>query len=137
MSLTIRHRTVVALVLTALVLPLAPRAAGAATDGSAESRFVQLINQERARAGLPALSVQSDLVAVARRHSVRMTDSGDLHHNSSLADEAATGDPEPATAVTAAAAEPATAVNDHAALVLAQLSARDLGMSVAEVLASA
>lgn len=87
MSLPTRHRTLIALLLAALVLPVVPGVAGAATDGGAEARFVQLLNQARARAGLPALSVRSDLVAVARRHSARMADSGDLYHNPSLADE--------------------------------------------------
>lgn len=87
MTLTIRRRTVITLLIAALVLPFAARPAGAAVDGGAESRFVQLINQARAQAGLPALSVRSDLVGVARRHSARMADGDDLHHNPDLADQ--------------------------------------------------
>ena len=37
--------------------------------------------------GLPSLAVADDLVAVARRHSVRMADAADLHHNPDLATE--------------------------------------------------
>lgn len=86
-TLTIRRRTAITLLIAALLLPFAARPAGAAVDGGAESRFVQLINQARAQAGLPALSVRSDLVAVARRHSARMADADDLHHNPGLAGE--------------------------------------------------
>ncbi|MBW3561725.1 MAG: CAP domain-containing protein [Actinobacteria bacterium] len=87
MSITIRHRATIALLLVALLIPLAARPADATVDSGAESRFVQLVNQARARAGLPALSVASDLVSVARRHSVRMADSGDLYHNPNVASE--------------------------------------------------
>lgn len=87
MSITIRHRTIIALLLAALLVPLVARPADAAVDGGAEARFVQLVNQARAHAGLSALTVASDLVTVARRHSARMADSDSLHHNPNLADE--------------------------------------------------
>lgn len=79
--------TVVAL--AALVMTvLAPTAARAA-DAGAEAAFVAAANRERASAGLPALAVADDLVAVARTHSVRMADGGDLHHNPSLTSDVA------------------------------------------------
>jgi hypothetical protein len=86
----IRHRPLTWVVLTvaalvAALLPYAPEAALA--DGGVEAEFVAATNRERAAAGLPALSVASDLVAVARRHSVRMADQSHLHHNPNLAGE--------------------------------------------------
>jgi uncharacterized protein YkwD len=78
-----------ATVVLALLLALVPgiRGAEAAPDAGIESQFVQLINGERAKAGLPALRVAGDLVAVARRHSVRMADQQHLHHNPNLGGE--------------------------------------------------
>ncbi|WP_169786697.1 CAP domain-containing protein [Nitriliruptor alkaliphilus] len=70
----------------ALVLALVPGigAAQAAPDSGVEARFVQLINAERAKAGLPALRVADDLVGVGRRHAVRMAEQDHLHHNPNL-----------------------------------------------------
>jgi uncharacterized protein YkwD len=76
-------------VVLGLVLSLFPgiQHAHAAPDANAEARFVSLINAERANAGLPALKVAGDLTKVARRHSVRMAESGKLHHNANLGSE--------------------------------------------------
>lgn len=70
--------------LVALVLVPVPAPAEAAPDGGLEARFVALINQERADAGLPALRVANDLVAVGRRQAERMAGAADLHHNPDL-----------------------------------------------------
>ena len=75
-----------ALVAALLAVGLAP-AALAGTDTGAESAFLGLLNQRRAEVGLPALTVAPDLVDVARRHSVRMADGQDLHHNPNVTSE--------------------------------------------------
>ncbi len=80
-----RGTAAVAALLALLVTLLVPTAARA--DAGAEASFVQLVNQERAARGLAPLAVADDLVAVARRHSGRMADADDLHHNPSLATE--------------------------------------------------
>ena len=83
------HRDrVLAAVLTVLLLPsllvASSSPAEARTDSSAEVRFVDSINAERARRGLPRLRVESDLRSVARQHSVRMADRNQLYHNPNL-----------------------------------------------------
>lgn len=72
----------IALLATFLVQP-----ATAAVDSSAESQFVSLINAERKNAGLAPLSVASDLVSVARKHSARMASENELYHNPNLGSE--------------------------------------------------
>lgn len=52
-----------------------------------ERTFVSLLNRERTSRGLRALSVQSDLTAVARRHAARMAASNAIFHNTSLASQ--------------------------------------------------
>jgi hypothetical protein len=82
----LRHRpvAVVALLVTALLFALIPSPDVARADGGIEAEFVAAVNRERAAAGLPALSVAGDLTSVARRHSVRMADQSNLHHNPNL-----------------------------------------------------
>lgn len=58
-----------------------------AADPGAEASFVDLLNSERSAAGLPTLAVAADLTDVARRHSARMADQNDLHHNPNLASD--------------------------------------------------
>lgn len=57
-------------------------AAPAASASTTESAFVTKINAVRAAAGLPALSVRSDLVTAARSHSATMARQGVLSHSS-------------------------------------------------------
>lgn len=49
-----------------------------------EAEFARLINEERRRAGLPALLSYWDLVDDARAHSRLMDQTNDLHHNPAL-----------------------------------------------------
>jgi hypothetical protein len=86
-----RPVAVVSTLVLALVLALLPggHGADAAPDAGIEAQFVSLINAERANAGLPALRVASDLVAVGRRHAVRMAAAADLHHNPNLGSDVA------------------------------------------------
>lgn len=81
--LTRRPTLLIALValLTAVVVP---GAQPALANGGTESEFVAKINAERGAAGLPALQVAGDLTSVARRHSTRMADADNLHHNPNL-----------------------------------------------------
>lgn len=71
---------------TALLLA-GPAPADAAIDPDLEAEFVALVNRERAAEGLNALTVATDIVTVARAHSVVMADRYDrditpaLHHN--------------------------------------------------------
>ncbi|HEY8202882.1 MAG TPA: CAP domain-containing protein [Actinomycetota bacterium] len=60
---------------------------GAAWAQADESCFTNKANAERAAAGLPALSVNSQLVDVARRHSQEMAASQTIFHNPGLAGE--------------------------------------------------
>ena len=82
-----RPATVVLAVVMALVVAVLVPATARAADAGAEQAFVAAVNRERAAAGLPALAVAGDLVAVARRHAVRMADAADLHHNPNLTGE--------------------------------------------------
>jgi uncharacterized protein YkwD len=63
----------------------APRAR--ASSSSDEHTFISLLNGERTSRGLRALSVQSDLTAIARRHADRMAASNAIFHNTSLASQ--------------------------------------------------
>jgi uncharacterized protein YkwD len=77
--------SLVVVVLAALVALSLPGATPAArASGDAEASFVAAVNRERGAAGLPALQVAGDLVAVARQHAGRMADSDHLHHNGGL-----------------------------------------------------
>lgn len=71
-------RLVVCAVMTLLAL------AGTATtqqlEPSDERELVQLVNQERARAGLPAFEVDDRLTLLARRHSELMAEKHSLSH---------------------------------------------------------
>jgi uncharacterized protein YkwD len=49
-------------------------------DSQAEQRFVELINRERERAGVPSLKVDERLVKAAREHSARMAQAKTLSH---------------------------------------------------------
>jgi hypothetical protein len=69
-------------VMAVVALPSAP--AEAAIDSTAEARFFDSINAERAQRGLSRLRVARDLTRVARDHSVRMADRNLLHHNPNL-----------------------------------------------------
>ncbi len=83
------------LVVSMIVAGIVTIAAGpaSATTASDESHFVSLINYERTTdtkswscgraGGLNALSVASDLVAVARKHSQQMAAKGTIWHDSS------------------------------------------------------
>jgi len=56
----------------------------AAADAGAESQFVAAINEVRARAGLPALEVNQELVGVARNWADTMVAGNDIWHNPDL-----------------------------------------------------
>jgi len=73
---------VVALLAMTSLAASAVVAAPAASASTAESSFVSRINSARAAAGLPELSVRSDLVTAARRHSATMAGRGALSHSS-------------------------------------------------------
>lgn len=75
------------------VLPPPDEVVSSAPDAQAERRLVELINRERAQAGLPGLAVQLDMQAVADRWSGMMVDRGSrcelasLRHNPDYARE--------------------------------------------------
>jgi hypothetical protein len=64
--------------LLALLLALAAQAQE--YEPAAESWMVGAVNSERAKAGLPALEVDARLTDIARKHSVRMSQEGELSH---------------------------------------------------------
>lgn len=80
-----RKRLATTILLAALALVATAASAGASV--SEESQFVSKINAERSQRGLRTLTVKSDLVEVARRHSREMAAQGDLHHNNNLPNE--------------------------------------------------
>src|SRR4051812_26808736 len=49
-------------------------------EPAAETWMVGAVNSERAKAGLPALEVDPRLTQIARNHSVRMSQEGELSH---------------------------------------------------------
>ena len=73
-SKTIRNGLFVLLLLGAL------HAAGQQFDPPAEQQLVQMLNLERARAGLPSLKVDDRLTQAARAHSVLMAKAKQLSH---------------------------------------------------------
>ncbi len=52
----------------------------AAATPDEEAQFVAALNQVRAGVGLPALTVNTELVALARQHSQAMADAGKIFH---------------------------------------------------------
>jgi len=79
--------TVLALTCSLLPAVLAPPAAEAAIDAVREADFIALVNVERARNDLPALSPRTDIRDVARKHSVKMAQEARLHHNPTFSQE--------------------------------------------------
>lgn len=63
----------------------------ASASSAEESCFTSKVNSERTSRGIPALTTNGDLVAIARRHSQRMANSGSIYHNGNLANEAPSG----------------------------------------------
>jgi len=66
--------------LSGLFLFISIAASAQQFDASAEQQFVVLLNQERARAGLPRLNIDDHLTQAARRHSTLMAKSKQLSH---------------------------------------------------------
>ena len=83
---TAATRCLVLLVALALTLTLVPTAPAAASTSTAnlERDFHALVNIERAKKGLGALKMRSDIVSVARSHSRTMASRWNLHHNPSF-----------------------------------------------------
>jgi Cysteine-rich secretory protein family len=71
-------------ILLAVVLPSSPIASASSSD---ESRLVSLVNAERASRGIHTLSVASDLMSIAHRHSAEMAASRSIYHNNALPSE--------------------------------------------------
>jgi hypothetical protein len=63
-----------------LCLLLGGLAAGQQFDSQAERQLVQMLNQERARAGLPSVKVDDRLTQAARAHSSLMAQADQLTH---------------------------------------------------------
>jgi hypothetical protein len=68
--------------LVSLLVPLAPSPAAAGPDDPAadEARFVALVNDARARAGIAPLTVDPELTALARDWSAQMAAAGGISH---------------------------------------------------------
>lgn len=78
---------VLALACSLLPSVVAAPAADAAIDSVREADFIALVNTERAKNDLPALTPVSDIRHVARRHSVKMAQESRLHHNPTFSQE--------------------------------------------------
>ncbi|MGB9357632.1 MAG: CAP domain-containing protein [Acidimicrobiia bacterium] len=77
---TVRKISIVLVALVVMTIGLvAPAQAG--TEGS----FLSKINSSRASAGLPPLTMSSELVPDARAHSAEMMAAGNIYHSSNLA----------------------------------------------------
>ena len=72
--------TLLILAVTSLSAQPAADQAPSQFDETAERQLVQLINQSRAEAGLPALAVDQRLTQAARKHTVLMIQHKDLEH---------------------------------------------------------
>ncbi|MEM9564683.1 MAG: CAP domain-containing protein, partial [Actinomycetota bacterium] len=70
-----------ALAVSAMTVTAGPTSAGTADD---EQRFIQLINQTRAAAGLPALAVHPELTAQARAWASSMAANDQLAHSADI-----------------------------------------------------
>ena len=73
----------IAIVLVALVVMTVGMALPA--HAGAEGEFLSKINASRSAAGLPSVSMHSDLVPAARNHSAEMMAAGQIYHTSNLA----------------------------------------------------
>ncbi|MGB5533623.1 MAG: CAP domain-containing protein, partial [Acidimicrobiia bacterium] len=73
----------IAIVLIALVVMTMVTALPA--HAGAEGDFLSRINASRSAAGLPPVSMHSDLVPDARSHSAEMMAAGQIYHSSNLA----------------------------------------------------
>lgn len=82
-----RPRFAIGLLVVGLASSLLAGPALARTSSSEESRFVSLINAERAKRGIQALTVEDDLTAAARRHSEDMADRDELFHDENTGNE--------------------------------------------------
>src|SRR4051812_41406007 len=76
---------IVGFVLSLVLVPFASSASAA--DAPAEAQFLQLMNGERAAAGLAPLTYRLDVVPVARAWTDRMAGEQHLYHNPSLSTE--------------------------------------------------
>lgn len=75
-----------ALVFTAGCLPPQPfRAAGDQSAASSEDTVLSMLNTERARAGIPALTASSGAAVAAEEWSAQMASTNQLAHNPDLA----------------------------------------------------
>jgi cysteine-rich secretory family protein len=81
-------RSVSITILGALVAGLiAVTAPAASALTSVESCFYSATNHERTSRGIPKLSLASDLVSIARKHSEKMAADGTIYHNNNLGNE--------------------------------------------------
>lgn len=77
-----RHLLAAVLGVLLVLVPLAPPVEAATPETrELERDVVALVNVERAKKGLGALTIEADIRKVARAHSERMADADDLHHN--------------------------------------------------------
>jgi uncharacterized protein YkwD len=76
-----RRRLTTGLIVAGLASSLLAGATPAGASSGEESRFVSLINSERARRDIPELTAKTDLTAAARRHSEEMADRDELFHD--------------------------------------------------------
>ena len=72
---------VVAVAILVSLLAAAPAQAATSAEAGAEQDFHALVNVERAKRGLGALTMRGDIVRVARDHSARMAREWELYHN--------------------------------------------------------
>jgi hypothetical protein len=82
--LALRPAAVLVLLAALLASLTVPVPADAAPRQDLAAQFIESVNVERARQGLPRLRRAADLDRVALRHSGRMADRGSIYHNPNL-----------------------------------------------------
>ncbi len=78
--LSVRFGAVCAVLLALVATLTAGGTEDASASGSDEAAFVAALNQVRANAGLPALTVNSHLANLSRGHAQVMADAGEIFH---------------------------------------------------------
>src|SRR3954464_10811936 len=82
-----RRLSMLLVLAVAAAVLLSPLASAADYDTGGEAVFIDGVNGARRDAGVGAIRVSSDLVAIARRHSAEMAAHGQIYHNANLGNE--------------------------------------------------
>src|SRR3954447_12448369 len=82
-----RRLSMLLVLAVAAAVLLSPLASATDYDTGGEAVFIDGVNGARRDAGVGAIRISSDLVAIARRHSAEMATRGQIYHNANLGNE--------------------------------------------------